>query len=289
MLRLPFCLLAMLLLSFPGAARATEPGADPAAAGSAGTGPSSEDPLNGYNRIIFAINRTFYSLPGRLAGDDTTPANASDSPSPAAPAPGGHASDEALPSTAALAEPQLPATAGPARVISNLVNEPLTALSSLAVGDLPTAWNAVQRFGINSTVGLLGWRDEASTMGYEPKPADIGLSLCRMGVGEGGYVMLSFIGPRTYRDGAADLVLVNALLWTVTAAIFSTGLSLQTFIIAETIELTADIVAARQIDPRAKELDYNDYEKQRANYLAQRRERCGGTRGVAVAEAPTAR
>ena len=288
MLRLPLCLLAMLLLSMPGAARATEPRPDPAVVGSARTEPSSDDPLNGYNRIIFAINRTFYSLPGRLVGDDKTPANTSDSPSSGVPAPGGGTSGEAVPSIAALAEPPPPA-AGPARVISNLVNEPLTALSSLAVGDLPTAWNAVQRFGINSTVGLLGWRDEASTMGYEPKPADIGLSLCRMGVGEGGYVMLSFIGPRTYRDGAADLVLVNALLWTVTAAIFSTGLSLQTFIIAETIELTADIVAARQIDPRAKELDYNDYEKQRANYLAQRRERCAGTRGVAVAEAPTAR
>ena len=68
-------------------------------------------------------------------------------------------------------------------MISNLVNEPLTALSSLAVGDMSTAWNAVQRFGINSTVGVLGWWDEASTMGYEPEPADIGLSLCRMGVG----------------------------------------------------------------------------------------------------------
>ena len=174
-------------------------------------------------------------------------------------------------------------------MISNLVNEPLTALSSLAVGDMSTAWNAVQRFGINSTVGVLGWWDEASTMGYEPEPADIGLSLCRMGVGEGGYVMLAFIGPRTYRDGVADIVLVNALMWTATAAIFTGGMSLQTIIIAETIELTADIVATRQIDPRAKELGYNNYEKQRADYLTQRRARCAGHRGVAVAETPTAR
>ena len=51
--------------------------------------------------------------------------------------------------------------------------------------------------------------------------------------------------------------------------------------------LIADIVAARRIDPRAKELGYNDYEKQRTDYLAQRRARCTGHRGLAVAEAPT--
>jgi phospholipid-binding lipoprotein MlaA len=159
-------------------------------------------------------------------------------------------------------------------MISNLVNEPLTLLSSLLVGDLPTAWNAAQRFGINSTAGVLGWWDEASLRGHKPAPADVGLSLCRMGVGEGGYVMLPFIGPRTWRDAAADVVLVNAVLWTTTGAIFSSGLSLQTIMIAEAIEVAADIVATRQIDPRAKELHFDDFEKMRSDYLKQRRQRC---------------
>ena len=254
MLRLPVCLLAILLLCAP-AAGATELAAV--------VDTSSNDWLNPYNRIIFAWNRGVYSVLGYFTGGNSTPAPAPDAAgSPPAPPP------------------------GPSRVISNLVNEPLTALSSLAVGDLPTAWNAVQRFGINSTIGVLGWWDEASHLGYEPKPADIGLSLCRLGVGEGGYVMLPFIGPRTYRDGAADVILVNALLWTATGAILSSGLSLQTIVIAESIEVVANIVAARQIDPRAKALSFDDYEKQRAEYLAQRRERCGEGSGVAVAEAP---
>ena len=286
MLRLPVCLLAILLLCTPGAARATEPAADPAVAVSAGTEPSSDDLLNGYNHIIFALNRTVYWLLGSVVGIDK--AAASDSLSSVASAPDALARGKEVPPPPVTEPPHSPA-AGPGRVISNLVNEPLTALSSLAVGDMSTAWNAVQRFGFNSTVGVLGWWDEASTMGYEPEPADIGLSLCRMGVGEGGYVMLAFVGPRTYRDGVADIVLVNALMWTATAAIFTGGMSLQTIIIAETIELTADIVATRQIDPRAKELGYNNYEKQRADYLTQRRARCAGHRGVAVAEAPTAR
>ena len=280
MFRLPVCLLATLLLCIAGAATATEPAAAPTVAVSAGTEPSSDDLLNGYNHLIVALNRTVYWLLGGVLGSDK--AAASDSLSSVASAPGALARGEEVP-------PPLSPAAGPGRVISNLVNEPLTALSSLAVGDMSTAWNAVQRFGINSTVGVLGWWDEASTMGYEPEPADIGLSLCRMGVGEGGYVMLAFVGPRTYRDGVADIVLVNALMWTATAAIFTGGMSLQTIIIAETIELTADIVATRQIDPRAKELGYNNYEKQRADYLTQRRARCAGHLRVAVAETPTAR
>ena len=241
------CLLAMLLLGAP--AMATEPAAAP--------DPAASDMLNGYNRIIFAFNRTIYSWLDSLL--------------PAAPEP----SPSAAPGPAP----------GPARVISNLINEPLTLLSSLLVGDVSTAWNAAERFGINSTVGVLGWWDEASLRGYEPVPADIGLSLCRMGVGEGGYVMLPFIGPRTYRDAAADVILVNALLWTTTGAIVGSGLSIQTIIIAESIEVAADIVATRQIDPRAKEIHFDNFDQMRTNYLAQRRHRCGSDTAMTVVAA----
>ena len=282
MSRLPVCLLAMLLLCVPMAAEAVEagpaaPGPLASAAGSPAGAPASanDDLLNRYNRIIFAINREVYAVLGSVLGWNT--------PAPAAPA-----APESAPPPAADAPPPVPSP-GPSRVISNLINEPLTALSSVVVGDFPTAWNAVQRFGINSTVGVLGWWDEASTMGYKPEPADVGLALCRWGVGEGGYVMLPFIGPRTFRDGFSDVVLVNALLWSATAAVFSSGLSLQTIIIAESIEVAADIVAVRQIDPRAKSLSFDDYEKQRADYLAERRLRCGPHRDVAVAEVPAAR
>ena len=270
--RLPACLLALLLLCVPAAAGATEPAADPAAADSA-----ANDMLNRYNRIIFAINHLVYSTLDSVLAWGEAAAPAAKQPKP----------DTAELPAPDAAEPPAPSPApGPGRVISNLINEPLTALSSLVVGDLPTAWNAVQRFGINSTAGVLGWWDEASTLGYQPVPADIGLSLCRMGVGEGGYVVLPFIGPRTYRDAAVDVVLVNALLWTTTGAIFSSGLSLQTIVIAESIEVAADIVATRQIDPRAKELRFDDYDKMRADYLAQRRQRCAVNSAMQVAAVP---
>ena len=260
MIRLPALLLALLLCA-PQPAGAAERA--PAAAG--------DDLLNGYNRIIFAINRTVYSVLDALTGGDAPAATESDPP------PGDAPLD--------VPAPMPPPTPGPAQMISNLINEPLTLLSSLVVGDFGTAWNAAQRFGINSTVGVLGWYDAARDWGHQPVPADVGLSLCRMGVGEGGYVVLPFIGPRTWRDAVADVVLVNALLWTTTGAILNSGLSLQTIIVAELIEVGADIVATRQIDPRAKAQHYDDYDRMRAQYLAQRRQRCTGESAMQVAGA----
>ena len=232
---------------------------------------SAEDFLDTYNRWVFAWNHLVYSLVDRVTGGHVAGGTPNYGPPPAPPA---VAAEEVAAPPAAV--PSAGPRAGLEQVLSNLINEPLTMASSAVVGDFATAWNAAQRFAINSTVGLLGWRDEASGMGYPPVPADVGLSLCRMGIGEGGYVMLPFVGPRTYRDAVSDVVLVNALLWTTTGFLFASGVSLQTLIIAETIEVVADVVATRQIDPRAKAVQFDEYEQMRSDYLAQRRSRCAG-------------
>lgn len=186
-------------------------------------------------------------------------------------------------------EQQEAGLSGPARtaigrgfgnMAANLVNEPVTALASLAGGDFATAANAVGRFGVNSTIGILGWHDVASDLGLAPQVADIGLMLCKAGVGEGSYVVLPFIGPRTLRDGFADVVLVNAILWTAVGAALGTGASWQTILIAESVEIVADIIATRQIDPNAKVVHFDDYQGVRKAYLTQRRERCAELRAV---------
>lgn len=229
---------------------------------------SAEDFLDTYNRWVFAWNHLVYSLVDRVTGGHVAGGTPNYGPAPEPP-------PAPLDEEVAAPVPAGP-RAGVEQVLSNLINEPLTMASSTLVGDFATAWNAAQRFAINSTVGLLGWRDEATGMGYPPVPADVGLSLCRMGIGEGGYVMLPFVGPRTYRDAVSDVVLVNALLWTTTGFLFASGVSLQTLVIAETIEVVADVVATRQIDPRAKAVQFDEYEQMRSDYLAQRRSRCAG-------------
>lgn len=187
----------------------------------------------------------------------------------------------------ALAGPDLPggdilaaAGEGAARMVGNLVNEPITVAASLLVGDMATAGYAAERFAINSTAGFLGFYDRASDWGVPPRHADFGLGLCRLGVGEGGFVMLPFIGPRTVRDGLSDVVLTNLLLWPVVGALAGGGVSLRTIAIAETVEIAADIVATRQIDPVARALRLDDYDAVRAAYLAERRARCAGETGA---------
>lgn len=174
---------------------------------------------------------------------------------------------------------------GPANMLSNLVNEPMTVAASLAVADFDTAWIATRRFAINSTVGFLGWYDRAAGQGVPPVHADVGLALCRYGVGEGGYMVLPFIGPRTIRDGVADVLVINAILWSTVGILAGSGYSLQTILVAEALEIAADIVATRQIDPEAKALGTDDYDATRAAYLEQRRARCADS-SVAAHKVP---
>lgn len=167
---------------------------------------------------------------------------------------------------------------GVGNMLANLVNEPITAATNLVIGDVPAAWHAVRRFGINSTVGVLGWYDAAAERGLSPSVLDVGLALCSAGVGEGAYVVMPFVGPRTLRDAFPDIALTNLVLWSLTAAALGTGATLQTILIAEAIEVVAELTAVRQIDPNAKVSHFDDFEGVRAAYLTQRRERCADLR-----------
>ncbi|MCC7276680.1 MAG: VacJ family lipoprotein [Alphaproteobacteria bacterium] len=140
--------------------------------------------LDRYSRLIFRFNTGAYWALDAAARRLGLPS----------PAPEGRQGEAAAP------------RADLGNVASNLVNEPVTALSGLLTGDMATAWRATQRFAINASVGVLGWYDRAAEWGLEPVHADIGLALCRAGVGEGGYIMLPFVGPRTVRDAIADIL-----------------------------------------------------------------------------------
>lgn len=59
------------------------------------------------------------------------------------------------------------------------------------------------RFGVNSTMGLLGIFDVASEMQIERHSEDFGQTLGHWGVGPGPYLVLPFFGPSTFRDAIA--------------------------------------------------------------------------------------
>ncbi len=68
------------------------------------------------------------------------------------------------------------------------------------VGDGMSDW---MRFMVNSSFGFGGLLDIASDMGLQKSNEDFGQTLAVWGVGDGPYVVLPLLGPRTLRDAAA--------------------------------------------------------------------------------------
>ncbi|MDX2479199.1 MAG: VacJ family lipoprotein [Desulfuromusa sp.] len=56
------------------------------------------------------------------------------------------------------------------------------------------------RFAINTTVGIAGLWDPATSMGLRRKPEDFGQTLGHYGVGNGPYLVLPIMGPSNLRD-----------------------------------------------------------------------------------------
>ena len=98
----------------------------------------------------------------------------------------------------------VPVQQGITNIFSNLgeVSNTLNATLQLEGRD---ALTSLTRFTINSTVGLLGIFDVASTLGLEKKRKDFGMTLAIWGVPSGPYVVLPFLGPRTLR-GTVGLI-----------------------------------------------------------------------------------
>lgn len=71
------------------------------------------------------------------------------------------------------------------------------------------------RFVVNSTLGLGGFFDPASSMGLPRHTSDFGQTLALAGTPSGNYVMLPFFGPNTVRDsvgGVVDLAM-HPIFW----------------------------------------------------------------------------
>ena len=83
---------------------------------------------------------------------------------------------------------------------------PGQAVNALLQGDLKTAGHALLRFGVNSTVGILGLGDPATDLLVPRVDTDFGETLHVWGVKEGAYVELPFYGPSTARDATGILV-----------------------------------------------------------------------------------
>ncbi len=143
--------------------------------GGCATSGNPKDPIEGFNRAMFAFNE----------GLDTVIIK-----------PVAQGYDAALPQQVKN---------GVTNFFANIADV-FIAVNNLLQGKVPEAASDVGRFAVNSTVGLLGVIDWASDMGLEKHEEDFGQTFGRWGVGNGAYVVVPFFGPRTARD-TAGLVL----------------------------------------------------------------------------------
>ena len=89
--------------------------------------------------------------------------------------------------------------------ISN-INEPSNILNYLSQGNIPSGAYSLTRFFVNSTIGLFGLFDVAGNIGLQKNATDFGKTLEKWGIGEGQFLVVPFLGPRTSRHFFGTIV-----------------------------------------------------------------------------------
>ncbi len=88
----------------------------------------------------------------------------------------------------------------------NNLREPIVIFNDLFQGKFKQALSDTGRFLVNTTVGIGGLLDPATSMGMKRHDEDFGQTMAVWGVGDGPYVVIPFLGPSNLRDSAALIV-----------------------------------------------------------------------------------
>jgi len=147
--------------------------------GGCATSGNPRDPIEGFNRAVFAFN---------------------DGVDRAVVKPVAKGYEAALPP---------PVRSGVSNFFGN-IDDVFIAVNDFLQGKVPDAINDVGRVLVNTSLGVLGVMDVASELGVEKQKADFGLTLGHWGVGDGAYLVLPFFGPSTVRDAAGLILDVKA-------------------------------------------------------------------------------
>ena len=91
---------------------------------------------------------------------------------------------------------------GATNFFSNL-RTPLTIINEILQGKGRAAFGDTGRLLLNSTVGIGGLFDPATSAGLEKHNEDFGQTLATWGVPDGPFLMIPLLGPRTLRDALA--------------------------------------------------------------------------------------
>lgn len=88
---------------------------------------------------------------------------------------------------------------GASNFFSNL-RMPWSSVNLMLQGRMSDGLTVAARFGVNTTVGLLGLVDVATNWGLPQRSEDFGLTLDSWSIGAGPYLVLPVLGPSSLRD-----------------------------------------------------------------------------------------
>lgn len=88
----------------------------------------------------------------------------------------------------------------------NNLKSPVILLNDVLQGEGTRAGDTLARFAINTTVGVLGFGDPATKMGFSRHGEDFGQTMGVYGMGEGPYLVLPIFGPSNPRDAVGKVV-----------------------------------------------------------------------------------
>ena len=83
----------------------------------------------------------------------------------------------------------------------NNLGEPVSFINAVLQGKIKQAFRTVDRFMLNTVLGVGGLADVATDLGRPEEKEDFGQTFAVWGVNSGPYLMLPFFGPSTIRDG----------------------------------------------------------------------------------------
>lgn len=133
------------------------------------------DPLEPVNRVIFGFNDIVYGVlirPLAIMYNDFLPEEVQD---------------------------------GIHSMLENL-KAPVILANDLMQGEMTRALETLQRFAINSTVGVAGIKDWATEWGIPKHTEDFGQTLGAWGLDGGPYLVIPILGPSNLRDGVGRIV-----------------------------------------------------------------------------------
>jgi phospholipid-binding lipoprotein MlaA len=144
------------------------------------------------------------------------------------------------------------------------INDVLVSLNNALQGKVPDAINDLGRVAVNTTLGVLGFRDVATEMGVPKNNEDFGQTLGRWGFRDGPYIVLPILGPSSVRDtfGWAGDIYTNPLTYIDPASTRNAVTGLRFVTVRADLLEASNILDTAALDP---------YEFVRDAYLQRRR------------------